>query len=55
MIADRQLDKIAAVIAAAAVFFCLLAMAHPEAVSVSSSGLAMEYESGLLTRKVSWR
>ena len=47
MIADRQLDKIAAVIAAAAVFFCLLAMAHPEAVSVSSSGLAMEYESGL--------
>jgi len=47
MIADRQLDKIAAVIAAAAVFFCLLAMAHPEAVSVSSSGLTMEYESGL--------
>ena len=47
MIADRQLDKIAAVIAAAAVFLCLLAMAHPEAVSVSSSGLTMEYESGL--------
>ena len=47
MIADRQLDKIAAVIAAAAVFLCLLVMAHPEAVSVSSSGLTMEYESGL--------
>lgn len=47
MIADRQIEKIAAVIVAAAVLLCLLAMAHPEAVLASASGFTMEYESRL--------
>lgn len=51
MIANRQIEKLVAVITAAAVLLCLLAMWYPAAVYASASGsdpgLAMEYESML--------